>query len=103
MSLLFQIAFKKFSILELIKLFKQRRIYIPILVISQRNEIGLAVEVIKGGGENFFVEEQLSSCLFIEAIYSALQSRQEQEQLEKVRLENQMPVQLLLTKAPFQS
>lgn len=100
-------SFLKFSILELIKLFKRRRIFIPILVVSQRNEISLAVEVIKGGGENFFVEEQLSSRLFTEAIYSALQSYQEQEQLEKVRLENQKlstvinqsPVSVVITKA----
>lgn len=82
-------SFQKISILELIKIFKQKDIPIPIIVISLRNETTFAVEVIKAGAENFLVREQLNYSNFTDAIYSALQTREKQRQLEKIRLENQ--------------
>ncbi|QOY34071.1 SpoIIE family protein phosphatase [Anaerobacillus isosaccharinicus] len=82
-------SIQQFSILELIRLFKQNEIFNPIIVISNRNETSLAVEVMKAGGENFLVQEKLTTLTLIDAIYSALQSRDEKQQHEKIRLENQ--------------
>ena len=98
---------QQFSILELIKIFKQKEIFNPIIVISNRNETSLAVEVMKAGGENFLVQEHLTSQKLIDAIYSALQSRDEKQHHEKIRLENhkllraieQSPVSIVITDA----
>lgn len=82
-------SIQQFSILELIRLFKQNEIFNPIIVISNRNETSLAVEVMKAGGENFLVQENLTTLTLIDAIYSALQSRDVKQQHEIIRLENQ--------------
>jgi PAS domain S-box-containing protein len=100
-------SFQQFSILELIKVFKQKEISIPIIVISTRNETTLAVEVLKAGAENFLVQGCLDYLKLIDAVYSALQTREEQKQLAKLRLENQKllqaveqsPVSIIITKA----
>lgn len=82
-------SFLQFSILELIKMFKQKGILIPIIVFSTRNETTLVVEVVKAGAENFLVREYLDSSKITDAIYSALQTSKKQKQLEEIRLENQ--------------
>ena len=100
-------SFQQLSILQTIKLFKEKDILIPIIVISSRNETSLAVEVMKAGGENFLVRNELSSSRLIDTVYSALQSREEQKQLKKVRIENQKlsqtieqsPVSIVITDA----
>lgn len=100
-------TFQQLSILQMIKLFKEKNIFIPIIVVSERNETGLAVEVIKSGGENFFVRNELTSEKVIEAVYSAMQTREEQKKIEKVQAENrklsqtieQSPVSVVITKA----
>lgn len=100
-------CFQQISILELIKIFKQRDIPIPIIVVSKRDETTFAVEVVKAGAENFLVRKYLDSSKFIDAVYSALQTREKQRQLEKIRLENQKllqaieqsPVSIIITKA----
>lgn len=100
-------SIQQFSILELIKIFNQKGIYIPIIVMSSRNDTSVAVEVIKAGGENFFVQDNVTSAQLIDSIYSALQSREEKRHLEKIRVENQKlleaieqsPVSIIVTKA----
>jgi serine phosphatase RsbU (regulator of sigma subunit)/anti-sigma regulatory factor (Ser/Thr protein kinase) len=84
---------QQLNIIELIKLLKQRKNLIPIIVISTRNETPYAVEVIKSGAENFLVQEFLNSVLLSDAIYGALQNKEAEKQLEKVRIENQKLVQ----------
>lgn len=100
-------SFQTFSILELIKLFKQTELLIPTVVISKRNETKLAVEVMKAGAENFLVEGTLDCEELLDAIYSALQAREEQKRVKKVEIENkkllqaieQSPVSVVITKA----
>lgn len=100
-------SFRHFSILELIKIFKQTEILLPVIVISSREETSLAVEVIKAGGENFLVTQHLTAPLLIDSVYSALQTLDENRQLATVRLENlkllkaveQSPVSIVITKA----